>query len=222
MNQSDEISQTTESPAVTLRPYSRTDDHYLENIIRQTWQYDRFCSPKTAQRLSHLYLISCLANQTFTRTALADGVPVGIIMAKNCGTHRTPLRLCARQTAAAAVLCSCREGRAIAKAFSGISQIDQELLRSRGRKYAGELAFFAVDESRRGLGIGKRLFQSVLHYMKSQGISSFYLYTDSSCNYGFYEHQGMIRCGHKPFEVPLGIQNSMDFYLYDYTIEDNV
>lgn len=37
------------------------------------------------------------------------------------------------------------------------------------------------------------MFSNMLEYMKSQNIKDFYLYTDTSCNYGFYEHQGMIK-----------------------------
>lgn len=40
---------------------------------------------------------------------------------------------------------------------------------------------------------GKMLFQSVLDYFKQQNLDEFYLFTNTSCNYGFYEHQGMIR-----------------------------
>lgn len=39
----------------------------------------------------------------------------------------------------------------------------------------------------------------VIDYFKIEKIVSFYLYTDSSCNYGFYEYQGLVRCGEKVF-----------------------
>ena len=38
-----------------LRDYERKDALFLQDIIRKTWQYDRFCSPGTAKRLSRLY-----------------------------------------------------------------------------------------------------------------------------------------------------------------------
>ena len=72
------------------------------------------------------------------------------------------------------------------------------------------------DERYRGLGIGKKLFRALLDYMEQQNISRFYLYTDNSCNYGFYEHQGMRRCGQKSYKVPLAVDNEMQFFLYEY------
>ena len=32
-----------------LRDYERKDAPFLQDIIRKTWQYDRFCSPGTAK-----------------------------------------------------------------------------------------------------------------------------------------------------------------------------
>lgn len=201
---------------VTLRGLEKRDWPFLEEIICKTWQYERFCSPKTARKLARLYLASCLSNQTFLRVAQVDGTPAGVIMGKDCRVHRAPVRYQLQQAAAALSLLSSREGRMVARAFSCIEQVDRALLKDAGREYAGELAFFVVDETKRGLGIGVQLFQALLAYMDAQGIARFYLYTDSSCNFGFYERQGLRRCGQRQYKVPLSIQNEMEFYLYEY------
>ena len=78
---------------IDIRPFQPEDQEALAGVIRRTWQYDRFCGPKTAQRLGRVYLRQCLTQQTFTRVAVVDGVPVGIIMGKNERTHRCPWSL---------------------------------------------------------------------------------------------------------------------------------
>ena len=206
------------SKNIILRPYQRSDRRHLENIIRRTWQYDRFCSSKTAARLAAIYLESCRGNQTFMRVAEVGGVTKGVIMGKDCRGFKMSAASRLKLTWEGLLLCSCREGRRIAGAYSGIDQVDRELLKDSGRQFQGEVAFFAVDEKCRGLGIGKMLFGELLSYMEARGIRRFYLFTDSSCNYGFYEHQGMRRCGKTCYEVPLGIKNEMEFYLYEYTV----
>lgn len=70
---------------IVLREYQTSDHPALIGIIRETWQYDKFASPKAAQKLARAYLDSCLTNQTFTQVALVDEVPVGIIMSKTAG-----------------------------------------------------------------------------------------------------------------------------------------
>lgn len=200
---------------VLIRNYEAKDALYLEDIIRRTWQYDRFCSPKIAKRLSHIYLFNCLARQTFIRVAEYNGITIGVIMGKDFKSK--PLHSYHLQRFwASLTLLSSREGRFVGKAFSAVDGVDEILLKKRNKVYQGELCFFAVDETCRSTGIGKTLFQALLQYMTEQKIQDFYLYTDSSCNYGFYEHQGMIRCGEQKYSVPIGMQNQMEFYLYEY------
>lgn len=37
---------------IILREYQKTDHQALEHIVWETWKYDRFCSPKTAAKMS--------------------------------------------------------------------------------------------------------------------------------------------------------------------------
>lgn len=55
------------------------------------------------------------------------------------------------------------------------------------------ISFFAISEKYRENKLGRKLFQSVVDYIKSQNISDFYLFTDTRCNHLFYEHMGFVR-----------------------------
>lgn len=61
------------------------------------------------------------------------------------------------------------------------------------KQYEGELAFFALNEDYRGMGLGRKLFDEAKKYMEKEEIPDFYLFTDTSCNYKFYEHMGLKR-----------------------------
>ena len=113
---------------IDIRPFQPEDQEALAGVIRRTWQYDRFCGPKTAQRLGRVYLRQCLTQQTLTRVAVVDGVPVGIIMGKNERTHRCPWSLRWRAARAVLALLATREGRKVARLFSGVERINQALL----------------------------------------------------------------------------------------------
>ncbi len=203
---------------IMLREFFKEDAPAIWDIIREAWHYDEFCSPKTARKMARVFLDSCLANQTYTQVALSGGRPVGIIMAKNCRAHKcSPGSRLALVKSALALYCS-KEGRRVAKMFSGVDDIDRQLLQSCSKNYPGEIAFFAVSAAARKKGIGKLLFQSALDYMKSQHIEKFYLFTDTSCNYGFYEHQGMERrCAKSHSFIIKNYNVKMDFFVYDYT-----
>ena len=56
--------------------------------------------------------------------------------------------------------------------------------------------------------------------MKSNGISEFYLFTDTSCNYPFYEHLGLTRCCEKKQLIDVkGEKGDMTFFIYEYQIK---
>ena len=41
---------------VTLRNFQSSDYEAIRDVIRETWQYDRFCSQRTARKLAAVYL----------------------------------------------------------------------------------------------------------------------------------------------------------------------
>lgn len=204
---------------ITLREYQKQDYTVLRDVIRKTWKYDEFAGPKTAEKLADVFLRSCLANQTFSRVAVDHGKPVGIILVKNIAEYKCPLKYKLSQYRAIASLLFSREGRKVSKIFESVNGIDKQLIRSIGKDYPAEIALFAVDASCRGKGIGKILFTSALDYLKKVNAEEFYLFTDTSCNYGFYEHQGMKRRGEMEhvFEVQ-GQKAKMNFFLYDSAV----
>lgn len=205
---------------IILREFQKSDRTALEEVVREAWHYDKFCSPKTAKKMSHVYLNNCLTNQTFTQVALIDGVPVGIIMGKNIEKHKCPLSFRMRLIASIISLYISKEGRQISKIFECVNGIDKELLSRCGKEYKGELAFFAISEKCRGKGLGKQMFQKAVEYMRSQNIPEFYLFTDTSCNYPFYEHLGMTRRCEKQQVINVqGQTGDMTFFIYDKQID---
>lgn len=202
---------------IKLREYQKQDFKALETIIRETWHYDDFASPKTAKKLAKVFLSSCLTNYTFSRVAVLDGNVVGIILTNNIAKHKCSFSNRLLQIKSILSLYSSKEGRNVSKIFSNVSGIDKKLLNENNKTYPAEIALFAVSSSCRGKGIGKILFQSALDYMKQEKLKEFYLFTDTSCNYGFYEHQGMKRRLEKKHTFNIkGQQADMKFFIYDY------
>ncbi|MEG1592913.1 MAG: GNAT family N-acetyltransferase [Oscillibacter sp.] len=199
---------------IQYRAIQPSDYKALQKIICATWNYERFCSPKTAAKLARLFLSSCLKNQTYTCVALNGGEPVGVIMGKNERTHRPPMRYTLRQIGSILAMLAGREGREVLRNFDGFDQINKSLYGENTRKFGGEVAFFAVRSDQRGTGIGKELFARVQGYMKSQDISDFYLFTDSTCNYGFYNHQGMEPVCKRTYRIKAYNNQETSFFLY--------
>ena len=108
-------------------------------------------------------------------------------------------------------------GRLISKILGSVQNIDKVLLEKCENTYQGEQAFFAVDASYQGLGFGRQLFSHAVAYMKDQKITSFYLFTNTTCNYNFYKHMGLKRVCEQSMNLNVqGQQNKMTFFIYEY------
>ena len=189
---------------ILFREFKEEDSKVIEEIIIEAWKYNDLCSSKIAHKMAKVFLSSCLTNQTYTQVALLNNEPIGVIKAKDIIS-----------------LYLSKEGRKTSKIFSNVSEIDKELLNECKKEYEGEVAFFAISSKARGNGIGKEMFGDMLKYMKSQNVNNFYLYTDTSCNYGFYEHQGMKRCAEKSQNFVINGQDAkMTFFIYDFCINE--
>ncbi len=57
----------------------------------------------------------------------------------------------------------------------------------------GELELFMVNPDVRGHGVGRALWEDLLGALRAMGVRAFFLHTDSSCDYGFYDHKGLVR-----------------------------
>lgn len=200
-------------PVLQFRPIQPSDYPVIEKMIRKAWDYDRFGSSKLADQLSTVFLSSCLANQTFTSVAVLEEKPVGVIMGKNRKKHRPSLRYLMRLGSAVIQSASSKEGRNIIKTYKEVEKINSALLKHTPVQFDGELSFFVMDEEQRGLGIGKQLYQQFLNYAESESLTTFFLYTDTTCNYGFYEHQGLCRLGEEALYLPK-LKENIHFYLY--------
>lgn len=200
-----------------LREYQKRDFQPLKEIIRKTWHYDEFSSPQTASKLAEVFLSSCLTNYTFSKVAVLDDTVVGIILVKDLKTHKCTPAKRLKQIKSIIKLYLSKEGRQVSQIFKNVNGIDKQLLVDSKKTYPAELALFAVSPVCQGKGIGKKLFQSALDYMIDQRLDEFYLFTDTSCNYGFYEHQGMVRrCEKERMFNINGQLAKMNFFIYDY------
>lgn len=201
-----------------FREYQKKDFQSLKEIVRKTWCYDEFSSQKTASRLAEVFLSSCLTNYTFSQVAVLNDTVAGIILAKKIESHRCSPANRFNQIKSIINLYLSKEGRQVFQIFKRVHEIDMQLLNNCHKTYSAELVLFAVNPTYQGKGIGKKLFQSALDYMTRQRLDEFYLFTDTSCNYGFYEHQDMTRrCETEQLFNINGLSEKMNFFIYDYT-----
>lgn len=71
--------------------------------------------------------------------------------------------------------------------------VEEEMERDSGVEATaqGEIELFLVSADARDHGVGGTLWRRALAYLGACGVERYYLHTDSSCDVGFYDHQGL-------------------------------
>ena len=89
------------------------------------------------------------------------------------------------------------------------------LIQGKKDGFQGCIQLFIVSKESRGLGVGKTLINHLSNYMKSMNVESIYLYTDSKCNYGFYDSQNFKHLNEKEIYFD-SAQSKLNIFLYSY------
>ncbi|SDC42463.1 Acetyltransferase (GNAT) family protein [Pelagirhabdus alkalitolerans] len=166
--------------------------------------------------MAHVYLLSTFCEYTFSQVALADGVPVGVMLGKNNKQHKKPLKQTIRYYWAVAKMLMRKESRGVLNLFAEIDRENEELLESLERSFDAELVLFAVSRDQHGQGIGNALYQAFLDQLKQEQLDTFYLYTDTTCTYTFYDRQNLHRLAEKTMTLPL-FDEQLTLYIYSNT-----
>lgn len=82
----------------------------------------------------------------------------------------------------------------------------------------GCIQLFIVSKESRGLGVGKALVSHLSYYMKTMNVKSLHLYTDTRCNYGFYDSQNFKRLNEKELYFD-SIKTNLNIFLYSYNLK---
>lgn len=103
--------------------------------------------------------------------------------------------------------------------YKDMTTIYKQLIADHKHDFDGVLTLFAVSEKSRGLGIGTTLLLGFKEYLNRNKVKQIYLYTDSSCNTGFYDSQGFQQIE----KANLNIANnkhlkSLEVYLYSLNL----
>lgn len=205
------------------REIKKEDYTAIKNIINESFGLYRYVNDKRVLgSFLNSYLYSCLSEATFTCAAVRDERVVGVIMGNAKRDYRSgshlKYTLAAGYYSAAMTVKSAIYSTPVSD-YRRMHRIYHELRSDCGREFDGVLTLFAITEDCRGLGAGKELLNRLLEYLKKQQVKSIYLYTDSACNVGFYEHEGFERlCEQSACMTRDSEAFKMNIYLYGLKI----
>lgn len=192
-------------------------------ILNQAFSLNSYVSDKkilTAFKMQYVY--SCLSEATYICAAKRNNQVIGIIM----GNAKTDYHLFSHLPyfAAAAwytmkMIYYSKNDKTGIRDFRHLHQVYRDFSKKHHDEFDGVLTLFAIDERYRNLGVGKELLARFFKYLKDNKVKNIYLYTDTTCNYGFYEHLNFKRLEQQSLTLTKnGHPFNMIVFLYSYSI----
>ena len=190
----------------------------VKRLIYLTWEWPKMIKGQsTIDATLGVYVNQVLNASTFARVAVVDGEVVGVIFCGAAG--ESPVYRMLQDSGAEhalALLNAPEDDRVdICHALSMLTKAYDTHLE--GREYDGTITFLAICPEAQGMNLGRQLWNLAEEYFKTHNTKSIYLFTDTSCNYGFYEHLGFSRRHEQDLKFHLNGENlDITSYLYDY------
>lgn len=201
-----------------LRP---TDYERIKSLINEAFGFDDFIKDKKfLNEVLNIYLQDCIMASTFSKVAVKDHQVIGLILGQAKREKKRLIKshnIFSLLSSMGKLLLTNKTNRQALKQFAHIQTVYKELIKGKEDTFGGCIQLFIVAKESRGLGIGKTLIAYLLGYMKQKQVSSLYLYTDTRCNYGFYDSHKFVRLAQKNITFK-GFKDILGVYLYGYTL----
>ena len=184
---------------VYYREFKKSDFKDVKNLVNSTWRAftDNIVSSKVTDLALGMYVKTVFNESSFCNVATYDNKVVGIVAAYKNAEKRgiTSIFTNSLYLLGAVILSLIYRAKdlKVVLEINKITEIYKKLIKDRKDLYDGQLTFLAVDGNYRGKGIGKGLVKQVNDYFISKMADNYYVYTDTNCNYGFYDSQGFIK-----------------------------
>lgn len=207
---------------VLFRPMEKKDYPKAAELACGIWNFYRlFPDARTAELSRDAFFRYYLTRQNYGEVAERGGEIVGILLGY-CSLFPFPPEhqaFAAEAGELAKILRTLPDGEKFCTAIKRNSACENRLFERAGKTFDAELVLFATSSKARGLGVGTKLLHRFCVFLKNSGAQNLCLYTDSFCNYGYYDHIGYRRLAET--EGILGIEpdgKPSRFFLYEHVL----
>lgn len=204
---------------VKYRSLVKEDYEPIKHLIGEAFGFNKFITDKNfLNSVLNFYLHSCILGSSFSKVAEKDNKVIGVILGDS-EKDKNRLKSVHNNFSFAyntlKLFMTNKENREFLKSFIKVKKTYKELIQGKEDRFQGCIQLFIVSEESRGLGVGKTLMNYLFEYMKTEDVTSLYLYTDNNCNYRFYDKQNFKRVTEKEIAFE-SIEENLNIFLYRY------
>ena len=208
---------------IIIRDITADDMPAIKAVVREVWAWEEaFEDEAVIEACVAIYFAPVLHEATFGRVALLDGKVVGVIFGAVDGQPPSYKHLLENLTPHILLMMQADEWDRLGMCeyLTKQNATYQALIDGIEDEYDGALDFLVLSKAAQGKGIGKRLWLALKEHLEAKNVAKVYLYSDSECNFGFYESQGFARRNKMDMRVVFdGEEDLTEQYLYEYSID---
>lgn len=202
---------------ILYRPFRGRDAKDLAQIIVDTWRFDEgMNSRRQAMHMGCAYLYLCMLQADFTQVAERNGRAVGVILGRTVGRRVRPW-VAWKGLYHSACLWLSGGFRVVKETYRDYDVYQEKLEDLSGvsaGKFQAELALFIVSAQLRGYGVGTELFTRLNAFFEQKNVEHYYLHTDATCSYEFYERHGLQRLAEVPTRIRYAGVSNVPMFVY--------
>ena len=179
---------------VIYRDFCEKDICDVANLLASIWYPE--LSGEAALCAGKMDLAHFAANTSHMRVAALDGSVVGIAAVRVKSPNKETVLKWKKFYSDVALRLQSLEPRVAQEILDYCSfekKAQAKMLSECSDCLDYELTLFAVSSKARGHGVGSTLLKQAVQYLKEAGAKSYFLFTDTSCTWQYYENRGMKR-----------------------------
>lgn len=209
---------------IIYREIQKKDYDYIREMMNKNFHlYEYIEDERVLKTFLNSYLYSCLAEKTFSMVAEKNGQTIGVILGKANKIFNISSYILNSVKYLYYIFLTILKSKFYGidlKQYKGITRIYKELMKKSNKNFEGVLTLFVVSKNFQGYGIGKKLLSYFFDYEKLHNVKNIYLYTDSKCNYKFYDTQGFEKLNEDIFKVKnKNKEFDLQIFLYEYNFK---
>ena len=206
---------------VTYHQVTDKDFDELAMILSNQWATPEIRNNPIAMKHSGLMsLYYFMVHHTYTCVAEDNGKDVGLLICTDVKNRPIDMKYAKLLIGEVAFMICNPETRDDGLAWGEYTKLARDLEDRTASGIDAELELFCLAPEYRGQGIGKRMFHSMVEFYKKTGTQNFFLHTDTSCTYPFYERRGMTRIGSQQTDIKSGDIDGIEMYIYAADVND--
>ncbi len=186
---------------LTFTPFTRKDIPALIEVLSKVWPLDAYTDEaRVRKRFSILDAYYCAMFADDSEAVYDGDRLVGVLLGRTrrVGNPFKYLFYGLLTQYHVVMLLLRRHSRQIFYEILKIDKAYRAMKKEASLKAMSEVVLFAVDPDYQGHGIGRALMDRFFARLKSARV---YLFSDTDCNYGFYEAYGFTRESEKALDV---------------------